>query len=335
MKNNILFFIAIIFALSANAQTKLTYKNHAYIVGDKHDFFIAQNVNEGKDGANVTWDFSGLIPSGSLTSYMLDPAATPNGLNVKGSNLALVENENTFYFNVSKSGLAQNGSLTGNSLASYDKPFEKLKFPFAYGDVAKGDYSGAAGADKNTTDISGSYKVEGDAWGTLILPNGVYNNTLRVKQTRTYKYNNGTETTEITYRWYTSSVRYPLLVIIKYDNNGSSSVIKVAYFAHYTNENLKDASEPLNAGNVSDNTVTISPNPVVDHITVNYKLNDKSKVSIDLYDASGVLIKNLSAPMAKDPDTYSDEFNISLNPGSYYLKTTIGKTVTVKKLIKM
>jgi hypothetical protein len=211
----------------------------------------------------------------SLTSYMLNPALSEKGLLVGSSTIALQEFDNVFYFRTTNTAIEQYGSSSGNSLTTFSKPFVKIKYPFTYGDVVKGDYAGVQVTGTNTTDLTGTYLIEGDAWGTLILPNGIYNNTLRVKQIRTYKYNNGAEAKEITYRWYSASVRYPLLVIIKYENNGQETVAQVAYFAHYTNDNFKSA--PI--VDLEGTEIGVSPNPFNNTIEVSYSVPGKMQVN--------------------------------------------------------
>lgn len=336
MKQLLLFSLLLIIAIAANAQTRLTYQNHAFKTGDHHDFILAQSVDAGKDGANVVWDFSNLISSGKLTSYMITPMQTEGGLTSNGANLALVEDQNTFYFNVSSGGMKHMGTKSGNSSTQFAAPFEKLRFPFSFGDETKGSYAGTLTANNAELAITGDYLIEGDAWGTLILPNGVYNHTLRVKQTLTYTFNNGTPIREITYRWYTSSVRYPLLVIIKCINNGNETVARVAYYAHFEANKGKELPEGNLSNELSDVRLVVSPNPFVDKVNVSYMLSGNAKISFDLLDGSGILIAKLQLPTSKEPGSYTDPISLpqSMTAGVYYLKAMLGDRVLIKKLVK-
>ena len=81
-------------------------------------------------------------------------------------------------------------------------------------------------------------KYIGDAYGSLILPNNItVENVLRVKQSRTFDNGNGNSLQEITYRWYSTDVRYPILVIIKYVTATSSNIAEVAMYAHAGDRN--------------------------------------------------------------------------------------------------
>jgi len=335
MRKHLLLIVSIAFSVSAFGQTILTYERNAFVVGDNHDFYLAKYAEEGKSGANMTWDFSGLVQSGNLTSHMIDPSTTPKGSLVNDANLALVEDANIFYFKVSSDGMEQYGTASGNSLSTFIEPFVKIQYPFSFGDIASGNYSANMVPVTACSNSNGSFKVEGDAWGTLILPNGVYHNTLRVKQTRTFNVAD-TSNKEITYRWYGSSVRYPLMVIIKFENMGKTTLARVAYYAHSANENLSQrpgANELLSASQ----GIEIYPNPVISQLTVSYELTTPARVFIDLYDASGTVVTNFLAPVTKEAGRYSDNFNISSNlpSGFYFVKASIGGQSFVKKVAKM
>ncbi len=336
MKN--LFTLLLLFLVTTvNSQVKLTYQNHAYIRGDRHDFFLTQKVDEGKSGADVSWDFSDLVTSSNLTSYMVDPLTTEKGTMIPKANLALIENDNVFYFRVERDALLQYGSAGPCSVTMYGVPFEKMKFPFAYGDKVRGNFSGTIQNGEKYSDVSGSYSIEGDAWGSLVLPNGFYQNTLRVKQTRIMKISGGNDLQEITYRWYCANVRYPLLVIIKYENNGNTTTTQVAYNAHYPLENPKNNEEKKTIRLMSDLKLDVSPNPFVEQVRVGYHLDYTTNMTFELLNNSGVVVSILQQPIAKEAGTYSEILPVpsTLPLGTYYLKVTYGKLVIVKKIVKV
>lgn len=310
MRKYLLLIVSIAFFDCAFGQTILTSEKNAFVVGDNHDFYLAKYAEEGKSGANMTWDFSGLVPSGNLTSHMIDPSTTVKGPQVNEANLALVEDANIFYFKVSNEGMEQYGTAAGNSLSTYSEPFVKIKYPFSFGEVISGNYAAKIESTPSTCNYGGSYKVEGDAWGTLILPNGVYHNTLRVKQTLTLSAAD-TSNKEITYRWYGSSVRYPLLVIIKFENQGKATLAKVAYYAHSAIENLSSRANS-NELLAATQGIDIYPNPITNLLTVSYELIAPTKVFIDLYDASGTVVTNFLPQLQKKP--------ASILTGSIYLQ---------------
>lgn len=336
MKNLLTLFLLLI-SVTLNSQVTLTFQNHAYVLGDRHDFFLTQKVDEGKSGADVTWDFSDLVTTANLTSYMVDPLTTEKGTMIPKANLALIENDNVFYFRVNRDAVLQYGSSGACSVTMLGEPFQKVRFPFAYGDKIQGNFNGTIQNGENYSDMSGSFSIEGDAWGALILPNGFYKNTLRVKQSRIIKYAEGNELKETTYRWYSSNVRYPLLVIIKYENNGTNSVTQVAYNAHYPLENPKNNEERKTMKLMGDLKLDVSPNPFMEQVRVNFHLDYTTSMTFELLNNSGTVVSILQPAVKKDAGTYSEILQVpeSMPIGTYYLKVTYGKLVVVKKIVKV
>jgi hypothetical protein len=337
MKKIYLSFVALMTFALVDGQVKLSSKTHGFRVGDSHDFIITKDANEGLAGENVIWDFSSLEKTDkTLTSHMISPEGLANSGIISNSNLVLEEYGNHFYFNASSDIMEQYGTVSGNTITTYDKPFVKLKFPFTYGNKVAGFYSGVQKTESSSTPISGTYEIFGDATGTLLLPNGItLDNVLRVKQTRTIEYTNGGKINEVTYRWYAENVRYPVLVIIKYITSTSSSVAQTALYAHISN-NKKSATEVEYVGSVSG--FETYPNPCNEQITINYNLIKSNKVTIELYDASGkyskTIVNNLKVSSGSQSMVIKTEENGILS-GIYYLRLSAGGESFTQKIIKL
>lgn len=334
MKKHFLVFIALVLAAGAYGQISLTYEQHAYRIGDRHDFYLAQTADEGKSGTHITWDYSDLVPQSTFTSFMIDPLYTEKGMQVPGANLALVENSNIFYFNVTKKGVQQHASANPCSIFMFDSPYEKLRFPFSYGTVVKGNFTNAL-PNGNKIVSAGSYVIEGDAWGTLILPNGVYKKTLRVKQTRIMLNSDSTELREITYRWYSNNVRYPLLVIIKQENKGKTTVSKVAYNAHYPLAEIVSENEKAAKLRMADINLVVFPNPFLDQVQISYHLENDVPLSVELLNSAGNVIEIMKSPLVKEAGAYSETLPLTLPVGTYFIKVNYGEQVVVKKIVKL
>jgi len=323
------------FSLVLNGQIKLTYNSHSLVIGTSHDFIFTKNVDEGTSGSNVIWDFSGLQPiEKTLTSHMLDPVSLDKSSEIPEANTVIEEFGNYFYFKVQNDIMEQYGTVCCNTVIKYDKPFLKIKFPFTYGDKETGSYSGVQESADSKTPVSGNYEVSADAYGTLILPNVTLNNVLRVKQSRTIDYGNGNVTTEITFRWYTANVRYPILVIIKYITPKSTYVAETALYAH-AGEQAKSAAEIQTPELLSN--LDAYPNPYDDNLTISYNLGKPEKVKIEIYDASGNIFKNVIGGAKQDAGVHNMTINTTesnFKPGIYYVRVTINETPFTKKVVK-
>ncbi|MCK7537571.1 MAG: hypothetical protein MZV63_44760 [Marinilabiliales bacterium] len=73
---------------------------------------------------------------------MYDVAKTDNGLDIPEANTVLEEFGVKFFFKSNGNIMEQYGTVTANTITKYDKPFVKMVFPFDYGDVYSGDFSG-------------------------------------------------------------------------------------------------------------------------------------------------------------------------------------------------
>ncbi len=339
MKKITFSLVSLFICLAFNAQTVLTYDNHALMPGDQHDFVLANpaEVVEGSAGANMIWDYSSLVKNGqNLTSYMLSPLETEKGKKIK-SNTVLQEYNNQFYFKINNNIIEQYGTVSCNTVTKYHKPFVKMKYPFGYGDQFSGTFSGIQEFEDNQAEVNGTYNVEADGFGTLILPGAEIHNVLRVKTERT-TINSNSENKVITYRWYSYNVRYPLLVIIKHVTPSKSYISTVAF---YQNAN-KVKSAPLADNNLTtmeeDATFTVYPNPYKDEVNVKYNLLVKSKVSIEIYDALGRKIKDLMEPQMQEQGDYNFKFSTTENDfssGTYYLKINTNENSKIKKIIEL
>jgi hypothetical protein len=323
-------------AIAASGQIKLTYKSQALAIGTSHDFVFNKEANEGAAGANVLWDFSGLQPvERTLTSHMLSTDSFLQSKEIPQANTIIEEFGNHFYFNVQNDVMEQYGTVSGNVITRYDQPFLKLKFPFTFGDKYTGNYSGVQESANSKVSVKGTYEVYGDAYGTLILPNSItVENVLRVKQTRTIDNGNGNSLQEITFRWYSKDVRYPVLVIIKYVTATSSNVAEVAMYAH-AGEHNKSATT---IGSVEAfSNLEVFPNPVENQLTVSFSLGSASKVSLRIIDETGRSVETLMNSKKLDSGKYNYTFsanNKTIKPGLYYLQVVSGKDLFTKKIVK-
>jgi hypothetical protein len=330
MRKHYFITIGAVFAFcSLQAQITLTQKTHGIVPGNAHEFIFAEGVNEGEAGKNIVWDFSNLKATNTtLTSRML----TSTGAEIPSSNVAIEEFGNIFYFAETNAGILDRGFVSGNSVVKYVKPATKLVFPLTFGSKVTGDFSGVQTNGVQESTIGGSYEVTSDAYGTLLLPNGItVKDALRVKQTRSYI--TGCACKEIVYRWYTAQLHYPVLVITKYsDGAGNERPVLTAYHPYQPSleksKVIEDENSTLSGG------VDVFPNPWTDVLKINYTLNSDQTVSVELNDASGRLVKVVQTPLNQTKGSYSLSITDQVPAGIYIVKIQTGTKLASYKIVK-
>jgi hypothetical protein len=333
----LLIFCSSIAGATLTGQTILTYKSHGLMPGTSHDFIFTNNKEEGSSGANINWDYSDLIPSDkNLTSHMLSPLNLEKSSEIPLANTVIEEFGNLFYFKVNQALIEQYGEVTCNVITIYDKPLTKLKFPFSYGDKVYGNYSGIQQSDNIKIPVEGTYEIFADAYGTLILPGNIaIKNVLRVKQTRTIHNDKSGIISEITYRWYTDNVRYPLLVIVKYITPKSSYISQTAMYAH-AGDRTKSTTALSEIESL--NEFSAYPSPYQDQLNISYEIEQAGNVQIDLFDMSGRLTKTILTKTKQIAGFHNISVNdkeIKLFPGIYYVRLSVDNKTFMKKVIKL
>jgi hypothetical protein len=257
------------------------------------------------------------------------------------ANIELNEFGVKFYYDIDESGINQYGYLSksGKTRIIYNTPFEKMRFPLTYSDYHSSNFSGEYFTNNiSAGQIEGNSVIEADAWGTIRLPGDIsYSNTVRVKSEKNYtvEFTNSTQNVKmITYRWYNSVHRYPLLVLIETTVENGTKTSKSTQAAYN-----------LNAVNIIENniqstpvSVSIYPNPVIDELTVEVSGEKEALAYITITDISG---REVLSPQKREIFEgmniipFTDEI-AGLREGIYILKIDSGgeiftKEFTVKK----
>lgn len=174
----------------------------------------------GQPGENVAWDFSHLQSKGdTITQRIAVPDPVSDGKDY--SQATLVERHSdgsSVYLKVEQDKTYLLGFVNENSKIkiSYPQPVLLVQRPFSYGDTLSGPYTTAYSVNGMNFTGTGMAIVEADGFGTLMLPNKTYPNTLRMKiiqkqSDRMTQYRSISETTVITYVWFDKNHKSALL----------------------------------------------------------------------------------------------------------------------------
>lgn len=165
----------------------------------------------GGAGNNTTWDYSGLKKENrTITQWIISPEKSSGGAAYPGATLVEKYADGKYVFlkaDKSKTYLLGFTDETSKVNIRYDQPVLIAKRPFSYKDTVIESYTTSYTVNGMDFSGTGTVNIEADGFGTLILPDKTYTNTLRIKitqkQTDTSKQHQLTnELTIITYAWF-------------------------------------------------------------------------------------------------------------------------------------
>jgi len=336
MKKLYVFLILFFGFFTVKGQFVLQNQTHVMRSDDEHFFNICNTTDEGPSGSAQVWDFSMLETKSQLTSYMYPSEKTAHNIDIPEADAVLEEFETQFYFRTSSHMIEQYGTVSkNNTITRYDKPFVKMIFPFGYGDIYSGDFSGTVEGNNNYRAIfTGSYTLEADAYGTLILPNKTYHNVVRIKTYKEQCYNNSScNCGTISYKWYAKNIRYPLLTIIKTHSPSGERVIKTAYYSKTKERKTGENNDPLWDEMIQ---AKIYPNPFDNEFKIDYQLAENSDVTIEIYDNSGRVVHTIHKKSQKAG--YYNEIikndDIGEQLGMYHIRIVAGESQISKTIVR-
>lgn len=316
-------------------------------------------------GANYTWDFSFLNPAAQWVEKFDDPSTFPGffswlfgSWNTSYGNVQYTPDSIPFlgikpddaynFYKKSSSQYLQVG--TGLSINATQIPFIYnpddviYKFPLQYGDKDSSDAE--FGFNVPPLDTNGYYygqlihRVnEADGWGTLITPYGTFP-SLRIKSIitvrDTFKDTTGatfanTRAPSYEYKWLTQGGKIPYLEIDADEIAGTPVVTNIAYRDNY-NPNVPGIGVPEI---VSFNLrFAVFPNPAKDYLMIEFSLDEKSDMKIELLDINGRKIHELMKGK-RNPGKNMEIIKLpeaKIKSGTYLLKVISGKKEGVKKV---
>lgn len=343
-------FLLFSFAVSGLfGQVTLTYINNSPLPGDSSSIHEINYVNPGDPGDNQLWDLSGIQFTGkkNFTGVTENPEMKTSG--VIDKSLILSDGGFDYTCGSGEKGYAETGYVnhTKKMTLDYIDPLTKMKYPLSYGGHFSDPFAGVAWYNNTTRiDLSGNYNVTADASGTLILPDRILKNTLRiktVKQSLQIGVCGSTQSNIVKYYWYAPGYRYPVLMVSTTENSYGMKdpVITKTALVNLNQHSagvFASSSDVANSSETVDNAVIVYPNPFSDQATYNYFLRKKIPVMVELYDMSGKLEVKVEQSQEQSEGLHTGVINaavLGLRPGVYYLRFTMDKQVVVSKIVKI
>ncbi len=316
-----------------NAQISLNYETHALQADYEYTTQYIENISPGLAGANQIWNFSDFECGITKNSEILLTSDCPQELQ-NPTNIAVKDNGNYFYFNIDESGIEYNGLISENAIINLDQPVVKMNYPFTYGDLIEGDFLGnGLYRGRIETIIYGTYSVEADGFGTLILPGNVtIDNVLRVKTINTtFEVTcNTTEFKNVKYLWYSADYRYPIMVVTLNDKiiAGKTTTSNYGYY----NEKAFQTSLQESNNETANYSLNVFPNPSTDYVNINYNLPQKTNVNIEIFDITGNKVASVVNNQEQE-GTQTQTFYPELSVGTYFIKMNFGKNTIFRRIV--
>jgi len=282
------------------------------------------SLDPGLSGANVTWDFSGLGAGDNGIDYevvLTDGLAGEENfpLSTKAWTATLDDVDDfIFYMGAENNALVEYGSyfVAEETVVeiNYSDPQIRYNSPLDYGDTGSDNIAGSLiiGTMILST-FTGDIVYDVDGYGTLIMPNGTYDNALRVHTIQEEIHELGVgggiiQTTTVTgYSYFVEDFPIPVLII-----EDSESYVLGELTDEFSSMTrlISYNSVLLGVDNISvDNNLMIYPNPSSEFITLTF--NNTGLANLRIINIDGKVAKSLSLASKTKVDI-SD-----LTPGYY------------------
>lgn len=349
MRKSIFLFLPLLMLCGVKAQNASSLRSDQNSLrGD--DRILKQQIHfidPGASGKGLHWDFRHAQPIDYeyALNYFI-PDSTEN------NRICGHEHRTRYYYRQQNDSLWSTGYENSTTYMKYIAPELRMKYPFAYGDTLRSEFKGTGEYGRRLKlGVKGYTRVEADAEGELLLPgNESVKKALRVHTLRHYT-ETGKDSIEMqldTYSWYASGMRYPVFeslkttVMKRSDKEGvyeKDTTIFTTSFYYPPVDQLAQIEEEIDfSGSDINEDITeditsvfteaeLLPNPVVNILTLNYKLTRDARVSFSLYNNNGI-------PMISVPAQYVNEgYNTTQINMSYFLSGVYTLYVMVDDMV--
>ena len=245
--------------------------------------------NPGSAGANQTWDFSNLASSATFTIGFVDPATTPNAGVFSAATVAAAQAPIYDYYIANSSEYTRMGADNGQTQIPYSDGQTQLTFPMTYG-TSFVDSFAATYTSGFTFYRSGTIDVEADGYGTLVTPQGTFQNVLRVHYQEAYSDDASVITYNYTsdiYAWYLEGTHYPIYSYTEFYLDGN--------LAYKYNRFLDQTAISASGGTAFGQEWTIFPNPATDQASIQLEAKKAGMLNIEVLDLRGAVVRRMPA----------------------------------------
>ncbi|MEX1189416.1 MAG: T9SS type A sorting domain-containing protein [Bacteroidia bacterium] len=286
----ITFFAACFAACSIGAKAQIIESSWLPSAGIEKNSFVSSNASEftpGATGEGQTWNFAGLTSISSMSQNIIAADDANGSTQFSSATVAYTDGAISEYYSAGGSAFQAWGFYSGSgeqaSYEIYSDAKDLLRFPVGFGQ----SFTDAFSSENRMSGMSfsfnktGNVSVQVDGSGTLVTPEGSFDNVLRVKSVETYQLiglpptpGASTSGTVTTYSFI--SPDYPGMYLLKYvisDDGLNDEEIEIYY---------ADAEFVSLGVRISRADVTLFPNPVVDRLTIRNRAEIASVLIVDV-----------------------------------------------------
>ncbi|MGB1205027.1 MAG: T9SS type A sorting domain-containing protein [Chitinophagales bacterium] len=300
--------------------------------------------NPGPAGAEIIWDFVDLDSTNYQIASFVSPSTTDFSSDFPNTNVAIAyengleggsfvtgyEYYNTSGVLTSLSGIVNN---SGTVLTYTNAPINMI-YPFSYQSSNFDEFASEYIVNGDLVNEQGSINIDGDGYGSLILPYGQIDDVVRMHTVMEYTQTiEGLGTFEYLierYDWYHPELSYPLLTVISETFEDGVPNIKMRYVFY-----KDDLAVPVFDGLVEYviGEAQLYPNPATTTALFNYDLIKPTNVTLNVYNTLGQIVTQIE----KGQQT-TGQYNIALDvqnyaKGMYLLEMQIDEDRLTKKFI--
>lgn len=315
-------------------------------------------IDPGSAGANVSYDFSGLmVPDDAVTDTfnILAASETPYADQFPDATLALGDTSFGFFSYVIENGgcLESVGNVIGGfAFQMYTDPRIIACTPIRYEDMFSDTYEGTSTFLTTTTYTNGTAEFTADGWGRITLPKTgqVISNVIRLRSEEieidSTDLGNGIKEKLITestgYNFISADYKNVVFSITE------STTTQIGIVDGLPNDTLVMATEydftydpdPQETGTARADVIspekialTVGPNPTSDQLFISAELDVQSDLEIKLTDLNGRLVTVVQTNSV--PGLNNWDLNLSgLAQGIYHLNVTSENWTTSQLVVK-
>jgi hypothetical protein len=334
MKKTYKLLAFLIAPFSAFAQPTISHPEN-YTIGTTVRRVVCDPVPPGPGGANQTWDFSTLVPTGDTQIAWVE--APPVGTTLTDADFVLHDNDSTYMYYDTANGeiniIGMIDSSINQGTVDYSNPMMIIQHPITFNDMGTDSFYTSSNFGGFPVTGNGSASYVADGYGTLELPNGTYENVLRVMaQTIEYDTIDGFGAVNVVISsalWYIDSLATPLLRIDSIEISGLAqiSTIDVQYYTPEVAVSVKNVKK----ANPIDATANLTGNELL----LSGSFESGKKYEFSIYGVNGQKVYNDSFMGGSNEKRFN--LGTDLNSGMYILtmhRVNDASSVKVLKLVK-